>query len=164
MDPSHPDMVAAIQNPVKTIPHEYGVDYLEVMGGDASPELRAKAEKKKELMEAQIAEAIVAAKQKYTDAEQSLISLVDDWENTKDTTAKQRIALAIGKATKQLQEAETDLRKAQYPVRNIKQYDRVSFGLLHTGTGIKKAVQSEMYGIQLQRTKLEDRIIATDKA
>lgn len=155
----------AMENPVKIIPHMKGIDYLEVLSHSEtmSEELRARALKKKELIEAEMTERIATARDKYTEAEQAMITAINNWENATDKNVKKRIAMDVGNAMHLMQETEAELRAAQYPIRYIKQYNRISYGLLHTGTGIKKAVQSEIYGILAHRTKMEDRAISIEE-
>lgn len=102
----------------KTVPHEYGIDYLDALQSD-SVELRASAEdaqvRNRDTIETNIRDALAT----FLDAERALLDATQAWPATSDPALKRQRTLEIGRLSKAVQDAEETLQYARYPHRYL---------------------------------------------
>ena len=131
------DFESALAEPVKTIPHLYGSDYINILNNPHAPaELRAAAETKAGNIRTEINARVIAARLVYTQAEQELLTAVDNWTSAADSATRTVTAGAVGAASKAVAAAEAELRDAAYPHKYIKTYSELTRGQLPPWPGI----------------------------
>lgn len=131
------DFESALAEPVKTIPHLHGADYIDILNNPrVTAELRAAAETKAENIRTEINARIIAAQLVYSQAEQELLTAVDNWRSAGDPATRTITAQAVGAASKAVAAAEAELRDAAYPHKYIKTYSDLTRGQLPPWPGI----------------------------
>jgi hypothetical protein len=106
---------------VKTIPHSQGYDATVVLATQYNTELRAGALATQEGIHSSLAQATLAANNRFVAAEKELLSTLEDWKQTEDPAVRRTLALNIGILTNRLQTRETDVRSSLYPYRYLRQ-------------------------------------------
>jgi len=155
------DPAAALEAPVKNIPHLMGDDYAVVLaaGATAPNELRAAAEERYTTLRAGIQERAAVATVAYLEAEELLLEAVANWESAPDAATRTTTAQTVGKATAALAEAEQVLREAQYPRRYVVTDKTITRQMLVPASGddsILDAIEREVYEI----ADAKDRVVS----
>jgi hypothetical protein len=103
-------------DPIKTIAGNKSRDYLTLL----SSEDRDDAIAKRDAVELEIAEAVLAARRTMLDVEQELLSAMDVWRSAETVAARQVATAEVGRLTRTMDNAEMLYRNAMYPHRFTK--------------------------------------------
>lgn len=155
------DFAAALAEPVKTIPHLMGSDYISVLANRAAPsELRAAAEaRRNELSETREAQ-VRAAKTAYVEAEGELMRSSTLWKNAPDKPSRVLLAQNVAAANAAVAAAEAALRAAAAPHRYILKYSDIPRMLINPGSGDDRPIKNVIYRCVPEVTVPTERVLA----
>jgi hypothetical protein len=129
------DYATALAAPVKTVPHIYASDFINVLrAADSEEGLRAAAESSYAAFRSEIDARTSSATEAFTAAEADLLIAADNWKGVSDPVSRKQIALRVGEALQKTAAADRALREAQYPHRYIYTYNELARRMLRPET------------------------------
>jgi hypothetical protein len=154
------DFAAALDDPVKVIPHLMGSDYLTVLADrSAGAELRAAAEARRNAIHEDLDARIRAAKVAYSEAEVTLLQASREWKNATNAPSRVLLAQAVAEANKAVADAENMIRTAEAPHRYIKAYRGIPRMLLNPGSGDDRPIKNILYRAVPDVTEAPERVV-----
>ena len=145
-------------DPVKTIEPAKGDDYVSLLASSRTPvDRRDAAEAKHKAIEEHRVEVMTEARIAFLDAEQLLLSAMDDWRNAETVGARTSAANEVGRLTKEVEDAERALRSATYPHRYIKFEEGLSRMLIDWDSRDER--KTSVYRLVNDSTTPKDRVV-----
>ena len=154
------DFAAALDEPVRVIPHLMGSDYITVLANrSASGELRAAAEARRNAIHEDLDARISAAKVAFGEATVELTNATQRWQNAPDAPSRVILAQAVAVANKAVADAENALRTSEAPHRYIKKYRDIPRMLLNPGSGDDRPIKNILYRAVPEVTEAPERVV-----
>ena len=153
------DFDTAFEDPVKTIPHLKGQDYITILATSAKPVLRAAAEEKREAFLNSMKPEIEAAQEAFDNIEQELLEATETWNAAADSASRQEAALRVGQLSQQLDGAATTLQQAKFPQRYIYTETNLLRKNVDYATHDERATKYHLYRTVLETTEPAQRTL-----
>ena len=149
----------AYARPAKIIPHLRGNDATIVLATSTNPELRATAEAKQKTITEAIRKKVASKSKVYTSTEHELLSAVDEWKIADSAATRSAAALHIGNLSRELADADEDVRSALYPHRRVVAEWGIPKKYINYATHDDGNLPYKMYLTVLDTTTPEDRVL-----
>ncbi len=144
----------------KVIPHLRGKDYIDILRSEeATTELRALANSKREAIRDEINTTALTAQQTFLAAEQQLLEAVDAWKMADSAAARKEAAVLIGTLSMRVQEADEIVRNALYPHKYIKSESDLPRKALYPATHDDRALENTLYRTVIVAEDVSQRVI-----